>query len=192
MILRNGIFMHNLIDIFTYKVYNEKLLSHRDLWKMKYAMTVMWYEVIKFVALLALFIILNKTYEFLLCISILFSIRIFSGGLHFESNFACFVSSAVFFCIIILYLPLLFTVSTGVGIVLMLISTSVVSIYSPMPSPNRPVISKKRRQTLKYLSVFFTLAWIFILYKFIHDHTFFEYGIWTISVQAFQLIIGKE
>lgn len=51
---------------------------------------------------------------------------------------------------------------------------------------------QKKRRNLKYLSVFFTLAWIFILYTFIHDHTLFECGIWTISLQAFQLLIGKE
>ncbi|WP_242965200.1 accessory gene regulator ArgB-like protein [Petroclostridium xylanilyticum] len=159
---------------------------------MKYAMTVVWNEAIKFVALLALFLMLNKTYEFLFCFAILISIRIFSGGLHFESNFACFIASIVFFCIIILYLPFLFAVTTGVSIILMLISICIIFICSPVPSPNRPIISKKRKRHLRYLSVFFTLAWIFILYKFIHDYTFFECGIWTISLQAFQLLIGKE
>jgi accessory gene regulator B len=74
----------------------------------------------------------------------------------------------------------------------MLISICIIFICSPVPSPNRPIISKKRKRHLRYLSVFFTLAWIFILYKFIHDYTFFECGIWTISLQAFQLLIGKE
>lgn len=84
MLLENGVYMHSLIDIFAYKVYKERLLSHRDLRKMKYAMTVVWNEVIKLAALLALFFMLNKTYEFLFCFSILLSIRTFSGGLHFE------------------------------------------------------------------------------------------------------------
>ncbi|WHH57661.1 accessory gene regulator B family protein [Petroclostridium sp. X23] len=114
--------MHSLIDVFTYKVYKEKLLSHRDLQKMKYAMTVVWNEAIKFAALLALFSLLNKIHEFLLCVSILLSIRIFSGGLHFESNFTCFIVSTVFFCIIMVYFPFLFTVTTVIGIFLMLVT----------------------------------------------------------------------
>jgi accessory gene regulator B len=155
-------------------------------------MTVVWNEAIKFAALLALFLLLNKIHEFLLCVSILLSIRIFSGGLHFESNFTCFIASAVFFCIIIVYLPFLFTVTTVISIFLMLVSILVIFICSPAPSPNRPIISEKRRRNFKYLSVLFTLAWIFILYTFIHDVDFFECGIWTISLQAFQLFIGKE
>ncbi|MDK2810956.1 MAG: accessory regulator [Petroclostridium sp.] len=114
---------------------------------MKYAMTVVWNEVIKLAALLALFFMLNKTYEFLFCFSILLSIRTFSGGLHFENNFACFAASAVFFCIVILYLPFLFTVTIGISIILMIISTGIISIYSPTPSPNRPIINKKKDGT---------------------------------------------
>ncbi|WP_334292679.1 accessory gene regulator B family protein [Geosporobacter ferrireducens] len=192
--MENTLTMHSFIDIFAYKIYKEKLLSHGDIRKMKYAMRVIWNEGLKFVILLSLFTMLNKMYLFLFCLSLLLSIRAFSGGLHFESSFLCLIVSLSFFSLAILILPYLLPMPLPLAILLILISIIVICCYSPMPSRFRPISNQKRKRILKYLSLFFTLLWIYILFKFVftYDKTFFECGIWTIGLQAFQLLIGRR
>ncbi|SNT06952.1 accessory gene regulator B [Anaerovirgula multivorans] len=186
--------MHSPIDLFVYKIYKEKLLSHSDLRKMKYAMRVIWNEGIKFIILLLFFARLNKVSFFLFSLGLLLSIRLFSGGLHFEGGLLCFVISFNFFSLAVLILPYLFTLSFHRALILMLISTIIIYYHSPKPSIFRPILNKKRKRILKYLSLFSTLLWIIVLFKFIfiHNQTFFECGIWTICLQSFQLLPVKE
>lgn len=186
--------MHSLIDIFAYKIYKEKLLSNGDIRKMKYAKHVIWNELVKFLALLIIFKLSSKLDLFLFCIALLLPIRIFSGGLHFKNTLSCFIASLIFFSLAILILPRLFSMTVTIGKILMLISTVIIYVHSPIPSSFRPILNEKRKQNLKYISVFFTLLSIFILFKFTltNNKVFFESGIWVISIQAFQLILGKE
>ncbi len=186
--------MHSLIDIFAYKVYKEKLLSNEDIRKMKYAMTVLWNEIVKFIILLIIFSVLDKRNLFLFSLCLLLPIRIFSGGLHFRSSFICFIMSLTFFLLSIIILPDLFDMNIRLSLILMIVSTLIIYIYSPIPSSFRPILNEKRKQSLKYFSVFFTILSAFILFKFAlrYNKAFFECGIWTICMQAFQLILGKE
>jgi len=186
--------MHSLIDIFAYKIYKEKLLSHGDIRKMKYAMTVIWNELVKFVVLLIFFSLFCKVYLFLFCLCLLLPIRIFSGGLHFESGLVCFMVSICFFSLAILVLPCLFNMTINIAITLMLASVLIIYHYSPMPSRLRPILNKKRKGILKLLSLFYTLLCVFLLFKFViaYSKVFFVSGIWTISLQALQLLLRKE
>ncbi|SNS83043.1 accessory gene regulator B [Anaerovirgula multivorans] len=185
--------MHSLIDIFAYKIYKEKLLSHGDIRKMKYAMRVIWNEFTKFIILLLFFFTLNKASLFFFSLALLLSIRLFSGGLHFQSGLLCFVVSFGFFSLAILILPHLFTMTISKALILTLISIILIYDHSPQPSSFRPILNKKRKRMLRYLSLFSTLLWTFILFKFVlaYNHNFFECGIWTICLQAFQLFIGR-
>ncbi|AKL95834.1 accessory gene regulator B [Clostridium aceticum] len=186
--------MHNLIDIFAYKIYKEKLLSNSDIRKMKYAMKVIWSELEKFIIFLLFFVVLNKVPLFLFSFAVLLSIRSFSGGLHFENNLPCFITSFGFFSLTVFILPHLFTMTIHTALILTLVSIIIISYRSPRPSSFRPILNKKRKRILKYLSLFSTLLWIFVLFKFllIYNKTFFACGIWSIFLQASQLSIGKE
>ncbi|ABR46341.1 Accessory gene regulator B [Alkaliphilus metalliredigens QYMF] len=186
--------MHSLIDIFAYKIYKEKLLSHADIRKMKYAMTVIWNEIVKFIILLIIFSVLDKRNLFLFSLCLLLPIRTFSGGLHFKSSFICFVTSLMFFLLSVVILPNLFTMNINLTIIFITVSILIIYIYSPIPSSFRPILDKKRKRFLKYLSVFFTILSTFILFTFAltYNKAFFECGIWTICMQAFQLMLGKE
>ena len=131
--------MHSLIDIFAYKVYKEKLLSHGDIRKMKYAMTVIWYELLKFILLLVLFFILNKADVFLFSLCLLVPIRIFSGGLHFKNTSVCFIVSLSFFTLAILVIQYLISMTITLAIILTIVSTLIIYSYSPIPSKFRPI-----------------------------------------------------
>ncbi|MBU5675012.1 accessory gene regulator B family protein [Alkaliphilus sp. MSJ-5] len=186
--------MHSLIDLFAYKVYKEKILPKSDILKMKYAMNVIWNEIIKFALLMIIFGLLNKLNLFLFCTTLLLPIRIFSGGVHFKRRIPCFIGSLSCFALAILIFPSILNMTVKMAVILMLISIIIVYIYSPISSSFRPILNEKRKRVLNYLSVFFTLICVFILFKFalLYNKAFFECGIWTISLQAFQLIIGKE
>ncbi len=185
--------MHSFIDIFAYKIYKEKLLSHGDIRKMKYAMTVIWNELIKFIVLLIVFSLFDKISLFLFCLCLLMPIRIFSGGLHFESGVICFIVSLSFFALAVLILPYLFNMTINMATILMILSVLIIYLYSPMASRFRPILNKKRKVILKHLSLFFTLLCVYVLFEFIYiyNNTFFVSGIWTICLQALQLIIRK-
>ncbi len=131
--------MHSLIDIFAYKIYKEKLLSHGDIRKMKYAMTVLWNELVKFIMLLIIFSVLDKRNLFLFSLCLLFPIRTFSGGLHFKSSFTCFIMSLIFFLLPIVVLPNLFTMDINLAVIIMTVSTLIIYIYSPIASSFRPI-----------------------------------------------------
>lgn len=188
-----GLEMHSPIDIFAYKVYKAKILSNEDIRKMKYSMQVIWNEVTKLIILLFLFMLLDKVNLFIFSVGILFSIRVLSGGLHFKGSLICLMATLCFFSLVLLVLPNLIVLSLNLAIVLMAISTIIIYSFSPIPSSFRPIVNQKRKRTLKYLSAFTTLIWILILFKFVflYNKDFFDCGIWTITIQAFQLIIGK-
>lgn len=186
--------MHSLIDLFAYKIYKEKLLPKSDILKMKYAMNVLWNEVVKFLILMVIFQFLNCLDLFLFCTALLLPIRIFSGGAHFKKQIPCFVGSFVFYALAILILPKLIHMNLYFAIILMVLSLIIIYIYSPIASSFRPILNEKRKRSLKYTSVFFTLLGAFVLFQFTlpYNRIFFESGIWIIVVQAFQLILGKE
>lgn len=184
--------LNYLINLFAYKIYKDKLLSHSDLRKMRYGMTAIAYEVIKIIVLFIIFKIFNSLDLFLFSLCILMSIRIFAGGLHFDSSLICFIVSFIFFILTVILLPNIFLIGFYPGLIIGLIGVLILSLNSPRPSALRPIINKKRRQILKFLSAFSSLLWLIILLIFIQNPIFFACGIWTIFLQALQLLLGKE
>lgn len=181
-----------LINLFAYKIYKEKILSHSDIRKMRYGMTVISHEMIKIILLFISFKLIAYLDLFLFSFFILMSIRTFSGGLHFESSLICFIFSFAFFLLTVVILPNLFPVSFYPGLIIGLGGVLILSLNSPRPSALRPIINNKRRQILKFLSFLSSLIWLVILLIFIKNPLFFACGIWTICLQAIQLLLGKE
>ena len=97
-----------LINLFAYKIYKEKILSHSDIRKMRYGMTVISHEMIKIILLFISFKLIAYLDLFLFSFFILMSIRTFSGGLHFESSLICFIFSFAFFLLTVVILQIYF------------------------------------------------------------------------------------
>lgn len=184
-------YRYNLPTALAYKLYKEQWLAHRDIRKMRYGMTVLFNETYKIIGLFIIFKAFNLLNLFLFSFFILLSIRAFSGGLHFESNITCFFTTFVFFILTVVILPKII-LTTAPAIILGVISFCIIYIYSPIPSSFRPIHNEKRRLSLKYLSVFFTLSWLVVLFTSIHLTSFFACGIWTIFLQGVQLLLAKK
>lgn len=177
-----------LIGLAVYKVYRMRILSHEELRKMRYGMEVILNEMIKIAILTALFTILNKLNYFLISLVILITIRCFSGGLHFHSNFSCLLFSIIFLTAAAyspIYLPVGFLRYRYLAMVL---SIGAIGALSPIASINRPIRSKRKQRTLKFTAVLFTVFWTYILLFKIQDPGVISCGITTIMLQALQLI----
>ncbi|MGE5632233.1 MAG: accessory gene regulator ArgB-like protein [Caulobacteraceae bacterium] len=181
---------NRLIGLFVYKVYRMKILSHTSLREMRYGMEVLLNELAKVLILLALFEILDKLSYFLFSLLILVTIRCSSGGLHFHEKSSCLLFSTAFFFAAAYaqnYLP--------IGLLhyrylLITLSIALIWAFSPVASANRPIKNRRKQLILKYTAVISTIFWSCILLFQIQNAGFMSCGITTITLQAFQLVVG--
>src|SRR5699024_5279683 len=85
-------------------------LTDLDSKKLRYSLEFLYNDFSKTFLLLILFAILGYPLDFIFAGIILFSIRIFTGGLHFKTYSGCLVFSLIFF-VITIYLKNSFSLS---------------------------------------------------------------------------------
>lgn len=171
---------------------NSDFTNSDDLDKINYAIETILNEAFKILILLILFSALGKLRYFNFSIIILLSIRIFSGGLHSKTFLGCLLWTTLFFTTTSIVAPIIPKVSIGIYYLISLFNLSVIITKSPYPNPNRPIKSKKRRQVLKILAIFFTIFWIIALLFFTNDISYLNCGIFTILLQSLQLLYIKK
>lgn len=163
-------------------------MTNEDSQKICYALNVILQESIKLILLFAIFIIINKLNLFLFSLSILISIRTFSGGFHFESNIKCFFVSLIFFLLSCSLSQVAINVPISYYHIAALLSIIIIAIGAPKPSKNRPIRSIKRKQNLKILSIIFTILWYYILFFYVKNSYLLKCGMLTIIMQSVQLL----
>jgi accessory gene regulator B len=158
--------------------------------KAQYAWAVLKVEVWKLIVLTMLFLVTGYFNEFLIAIVILLPIRVFSGGMHFQSNCFCFLFSIMFFIASIFVLPLL-DFSILLYAIQIILSGIVIILIAPLPSSQRPICTKKRKIFLKKMaSAFVASDCIFLLFLLAQNRIiYFEVGVWILTLQAIQLLI---
>lgn len=179
--------VEKLANLITLYFENTNELSKEDIEKINYILKVIFDELFKVIALFIMFLLLRKLNYFVYSLCILSTIRIFSGGTHFNNSIGCFLFTAFFFSITALLFPNLNLTKTNYAI-LSVIGLILIAVKSPLPSPMRPIKSKKRRCYLKVLSIFSTLLWLIILFFIVKDESLVRCGIGTILLQGLQLI----
>ncbi|MBU5310623.1 accessory gene regulator B family protein [Tissierella carlieri] len=70
-------------------------LCELDSIKLRYSLEIIIGEVSKFIILIVLFWISSKVIDFIYCSSVLLVIRLFTGGLHFETYGRCLIFSCI-------------------------------------------------------------------------------------------------
>lgn len=185
---KKGDFMiEKLANTITIYFENTNELGYEDIEKINYILRVILDECFKLIGLFILFLLIGKINLFVYSLCILSTIRVFSGGTHFNSSLGCFLFTAVFFSISTILFPFL-NLTMIHYIIFSIISIVLITIKSPIPSPMRPIKSKKRRCYLKILSIFSSLLWLYILFFIIKDENLVKCGIGTILLQGLQLI----
>lgn len=171
---------------------NSDFTNSDDLEKINYAIETILNEAFKIIILLILFSILGKLRYFNFSMIILLSIRIFSGGLHSKTFLGCLLWTTLFFTATSIVAPIIPKISIGIYYLISLFNLSVIITKSPYPNPYRPIKSKKRRQVLKILAVFFAMFWTIVLLFFTNDICYLNCGIFTILLQSLQLLYVKK
>ncbi|MBU5591223.1 accessory gene regulator B family protein [Clostridium sp. MSJ-4] len=171
---------------------NSDIKSISDLEKITYSLQAIFNELFKTVILIAIFFIIGKLDYFLFSMMILFSIRIFAGGYHCSTTISCLFFSILFFLPTSLLSGFLPKLNMVFYYVIALLSILVILFRSPYPNKKRPIKSKKRRQILKFLSIFFTISWLCILLLYIKDISYLNCGFSTILLEVSQLIPKKK
>lgn len=171
---------------------NSDIKNNDDLERINYSIQTILSETFKIVILIILFLVLGKINYFLFSMAILFSIRIFSGGCHSNTTIKCLLWSSLFFLITSLIGPFIPKLNILVYYTAALFSITVIFIKSPCPNKNRPIKIQKRRWYYKFISTFFMIFWLIILFFFIKNSTYLNCGFLTILLQILQLIPKKK
>lgn len=163
-------------------------LSEADRLKVSYASELLRNESIKTVLYGVLFFLLGYFPEFLLCLAMSCTVRIFSGGIHLKTNVGCFFMGLVTTGAEILLLPRLPLLQPDYLVVLW-ISVALICLLSPIASYKRPFKTKERYRLCKRWSVLLTLGWSLVL-TFVLAPSYLQHcGIWYLVMQAAQLIM---
>ncbi len=171
---------------------NSDFTNTDDLEKINYAIETILNEVFKIVLLLILFSTLGKLKYFSFSMIILFSTRIFSGGLHSKTFVGCLFWTTLFFIATSMFAPLLPILNIGIYYLISFFNLFVIMVKSPYPNPYRTIKSKKRKRSLKLLAIFFSIFWTIILLFFTSDISYLNCGIFTILIQSLQLLYVKK
>lgn len=176
-----------------YIEHNSSIKSKEDLEKINYSLQSLIGEAIKFILLLVIFTLLGRTSLFLFSMLIFCSIRAFSGGLHFNTAFKCFISSLIIFCLICIIVPSLnLSLAKPYYWLIGLLSVVIIFVQSPRPSHYRPIKDEKRRWTVKIISTFIATFHLVAMLCFMSDINYINCGIFSIALQAIQLINFKR
>lgn len=129
--------------------------------------------------------------EFLFALVILLLIRPYSGGIHFDSFMGCFLFTIGFFILNVAILPSLHYLNNpSIFMAIFPISSLIIYLYSPMPSKHRPINNKKIKYKYKYIATFSAVTIYLSLLVIDINPEFRAIGLFTINLQAIQLLIG--
>lgn len=160
--------------------------------KVTYALKCIFNDIYKLIFLIILFFTLGKLNYFVFSLIILFSVRPFSGGIHFNTSLSCLAFTTCFFIITALISSYIPQLPRLIYIILMLISLSIIAIKSPVTTKKRPIISIKRFKILKCSAIFITISWGCFLLLYLRNIKFANCGLLTIFIQSLQLLKFKN
>jgi len=126
--------------------------DEEELEKIKYGIEVILINIFKlFILLITAQIFGIFIYTFIAFISFAF-LRVFASGVHANSSIKCIITNYLIFFSIV-YLSSFYSLSKSLTVVTFLISLSLIILYAPADTEERPIISKKLRKTLKIKSI---------------------------------------
>ena len=138
-----------ITEYITSKKYSEEDLR---VVKICYGIENFFSELLKNVILIIFFFILGYGIEYLVCMFTVFFIRQFMGGIHMKSALGCLLFSLSVYSVTIaadtyLIIPIPLRIMFAVTLLILMI------LFAPIPSPNRPRYSVKKRRTIKLSGV---------------------------------------
>lgn len=164
-------------------------LSEIDGIKLRYSLELVIGEVSKFLILLSIFSVLGRRNDFIYSALSLLIIRLFMGGLHFDTYYGCLLFSSFFFYISI-FLKNSISLSFKSVIVLFVFSLLTTVIFTPICGKSRPDYSYKKKLQFKLISTLLIFVH-FLIYFFTHKNPYLINSVWVIALQSFQILLAK-
>lgn len=139
--------------------YND--FSDTKIKEIKYGLESIYLSISKVIVISIIALLLGIIKEMLIFLIIYNIIRMPSFGLHATKSWICLVSSTLLF-IGIPYLSLYANINIVIKMVLLTIGIILMFKNSPADTKKRPIVSKKRRERYKFISVVFTIVYAFL------------------------------
>lgn len=139
--------------------YNETKLE-----EIRYGLEGIYLTITKIIIISIISIILGIFKEFLIFLGIYTIIRTPSFGMHASKTWICLITSTLFFVGIPL-LSIHTTLNTPLKIIIGIISTIGICLFSPADTIKRPIINKTRRKVYKILSTIISIIYIILSIK---------------------------
>ena len=159
-----------------------------EMQKMNFTISVFKCEGSKLIILGIVFAVLGLFREYAILMLTLVPVRMFSGGIHFDHYYSCFLFTTLFS-----FLPILLTGITlphSVQVVVMAASIGITYLVGPVTSKKRPPIPYKRYWVFRLFSTGVVLFWFFV-FAFAGAFPYRNLCFWVIALQTIQLICAK-
>lgn len=132
------------------------------------------------------FALVGSFSEFLCAAALLFLLRHYSGGMHFQTYAGCFLASFLYMALCILFLPNLL-LSRRIQTALLITAAVLLYRYSPVPSPYHARLTKAQKQRYR-TAVSSVTALYAIVAAFFFGRPAISVGVWVILLHTIQLL----
>lgn len=135
------------------------------------------------------FIFWNHLYPYLAALTLLFLLRSFSGGMHFDTYLGCLATTAGYFILSIIVLPPIYIPLTA-KILLLVVCMIICDRLGPITSKYRPPLSSPKIILCRNITLSLIFLFIVLLY-IIPDSPYMTVGFWVIILHSLQLAFAK-
>lgn len=136
-------------------------LNEENIEVIRYGLEGIYLTLTKAIIITLIAINLNLLSEYLIFLLFYNIIRTFSFGLHAKNSIVCLISSTIIFICVPMMCKFI-NIDTSVRILLSIVTTLCIFLFSPADTEKRPIISKKRRLFYKIISTFISIIYSII------------------------------
>ncbi len=140
-----------IINNIMLNIKNNKDYTEQKLKEIKYGLEALYLTTTKIAVIYIIAIILNSYKELTLIFLLYGTLRLTGFGIHAKSSKECWISSLLIFVPIPYILKFIF-IPKYINIILSIIGTILLLIYSPADTEKRPLIHKKKRIIYKIIT----------------------------------------
>lgn len=158
--------------------------------KIRYAWEIIKSEAVKCMSMLVVFMLIGKVGLYATGLVFLLPLRAVSGGIHFRHESSCLVFSLMTMVLGLIVFPKYipcgeWIYAAAAAVVVMM------SIISPVASPNKPIVSIRKWKRMKLMTVLISVIELVVIAVLINNGSSYGYPLfWIVAIQGLQLIPG--
>ena len=158
--------------------------------KIRYGWEIIKSEAVKCMIMLVVFMLLDKVGLYVAGLLFLLPLRAVSGGLHFKHESSCLIFSLLSMVLGLIVFPKYipcgeWIYAAAVAVIVMM------SIISPVASPNKPIVSIRKWKRMKLMTVLISVIELVVIAVLINNGSSYGYPLfWIVAIQGLQLIPG--